>query len=218
MPRCACDTRPGRPSGRVARGAIAAAAGPRCNPGTDDRRNWGRSARTRRYSRRQRGRPRCGPAGAGRMPSCHDQADRQAELSCPSPAPCAATGHGNRAGAVRGRQPDRHPAGYRSRCQGSGDCSLSSPPGGSSCRHRGLEQRCPLSPRYPQALRSECPAELNATGGGPGPCPLHARWGGPARELAVTHETSTKTMTSVVPGPVIALMSAGERGTERVRA
>lgn len=100
----------------------------------------------------------------------------------PSPAPCAATGHGNRAGAVRGRQPDRHPAGYRSRCQGSGDCSLSSPPGGSSCRHRGLEQRCPLSPRYPQALRSECPAELNATGGDPGPCPLHARWGGPARD------------------------------------
>ena len=93
------------------------------------------------------------------------------------------------------------PGRYHRRCRGSGDCSLSSPPGGSSCRHRGLEQRCPLPPRYPRALRSGCPAESNGNGSGPGPCPLRARRDGPARVLAVTHETDAKTMTSVVPGP-----------------
>jgi hypothetical protein len=40
--RCARDTRPGPPLASVARGAAEAAAGYRCNPGTDCRRSRGR--------------------------------------------------------------------------------------------------------------------------------------------------------------------------------
>jgi len=58
---------------------------------------------------------------------------------------CAATGQRDHADAVGGRRPDGQPVRYRSWCQGCQDCSLDSPPGGSSCRHLGLEQRCPLS-------------------------------------------------------------------------
>jgi hypothetical protein len=45
---------------------------------------------------------------------------------------------------VRGRRPGGVPARYLSRCQGRQDCSLNSPPGGSTGRCRGLEQRHPL--------------------------------------------------------------------------
>ena len=45
---------------------------------------------------------------------------------------------------MRGRLPGGQPVRSVSRCQGRQDCSYNSPPGGSTCRCRGLEQRCPL--------------------------------------------------------------------------
>jgi len=113
----------------AAREAAEAAAGSRSNLRMDYRRSRDRSTRTRRCSRLQRGRPRCGPAGGARMPSCRGRADRQAGTSYRLQAPCAATDHGDCAGAARGRRPDRHQVRYRSRCHGYQDCSLNSPPG-----------------------------------------------------------------------------------------
>jgi hypothetical protein len=56
------------------------------------------------------------------------------------------------------KQPDGQPVRYRSRCHGRQYCSLNSPPGGSSSRHRGLEQRYCLPPDANMpSLRSQCP-------------------------------------------------------------
>jgi len=59
-------------------------------------------------------------------------------------ARCAATGHVDGADAARGRRPGGQPVRYLSQCQGRQDCSYNSPPGGSTCRCRGPEQRCLL--------------------------------------------------------------------------
>jgi len=70
----------------------------------------------------------------------------------------APTSHGDDEGVER-KPPDGQPVRYRSRCQGRQYCSLNSPPGGSSSRHRGLEQRYCLPPDTNMpSLRSQCPA------------------------------------------------------------
>ena len=126
--RRACDTQRGPPPACAALEATESAAGPRSNPGTDDRRNRGRLARTGPCSRLRNGRPRCGSAGAARTPSCRGRADRQAGACCRRWGLGAATGRGDHAGAVRRRRPGGKPVRYRSRCQGRQDCSLKSPP------------------------------------------------------------------------------------------
>jgi hypothetical protein len=140
----ACHTPLLPPLACGAREAIEAAAGSRSNPGTDGRRNRGRLARTDPCSRLRSGRPRCGPAGAARTPFYRGQDDRQAGVSRRRRARCAATSHVDDAGAVPGRLLGGHPVRYVSRCRGRQDCSYDSPPGGSTCRCRDLEQRCPL--------------------------------------------------------------------------
>ena len=108
----ACETQPGPPQACTAREATEAAVRSRSKPGPDDRRSWGRSAHTCRNSRPRHGRPRCGPAGSAGTPRCRDRADRQAEVSRPSQARCAATGHGDRGDAVRRQRPDGQPVRY----------------------------------------------------------------------------------------------------------
>ena len=124
----ACETQPGPPQACTAREATEAAVRSRSKPGPDDRRSWGRSAHTCRYSRPRHGRRRCGPAGSAGTPRCRDRADRQAEVSRPSQARCAATGHGDRGDAVRRQRPDGQPVRYTSHRQRRQDCSLHSPP------------------------------------------------------------------------------------------
>jgi len=86
-------------------------------------------------------------------------------------------GHGDHEGVERKRPPDGQPVPYRSRCQGRQYCSLNSPPGGSSSRHRGLEQRYCLPPdANTPSLRSKaqpgpdsCPIIQSVTRRRPGP-------------------------------------------------
>ena len=124
--RGAPHTRPRPPSARMIRGAAEAGPGHHRNPGTDYRRNWGRSAHTRRYSRLPSGRRRYGPGAAARTPSCRAQAGRAAGTSGRPERRYAARRRWDYAGAVKGPRRYRQPTGYR--CPRSGDCSFCSPP------------------------------------------------------------------------------------------
>jgi len=110
---------------------IAVFLAPHC-PARGHRRN-GAPGVTMRLRRRLTRRPLPGVMAAGRKmvkTSCSPidkmlSKQRQGAFRCR----CAATGHGDRAGAARRQRPDGQPVRYRPRCQGRQDCALNSPPG-----------------------------------------------------------------------------------------